>query len=123
MESSEKLKKLVEYYGKLKGYPEKSYLKMFTDDHDLNYNQWNAYTRGAQVVGSKIVQTLMDIFPSLNMNWYLKEDYNMFTDEKLHEVAEIDPKYAPEIVDQLYVRVEALSKTLKEINKLSDLKK
>jgi hypothetical protein len=31
-------------------------------DFDLNYNQWNAYTRGAQVVGNKITLRLMEIF-------------------------------------------------------------
>jgi hypothetical protein len=33
-------------------------------DFDLNYNQWNAYTRGAQVVGNKITLRLMEIFPN-----------------------------------------------------------
>jgi hypothetical protein len=40
-------------------YPEKSYTAMFWN---LNYNQWNAYTRGAQVVGNKITLRLMEIF-------------------------------------------------------------
>jgi hypothetical protein len=45
-----KIKSLISSYGKDKDYPEKS--AMFCKDFDLNYNQWNAYTRGAQVVGN-----------------------------------------------------------------------
>lgn len=116
---SEKIKRLVEYYGKLKGYPEKSYLMKFTEDFELNYNQWNAYTRGKQVIGLKIIQTLMDIFPNLNMNWYLKEDYNMFITEESVKVSEPDTKYSHEIVDELYKRVDVLSKKMNEINKIS----
>jgi hypothetical protein len=55
---------------------------MFCKDFDLNYNQWNAYTRGAQVVGNKITLRLMEIFPNLNLNWLLKDtDSNMFIGE------------------------------------------
>jgi hypothetical protein len=52
-------KSLISSYGKDKDYPEKSYTAMFWN---LNYNQWNAYTRGAQVVGNKITLRLMEIF-------------------------------------------------------------
>jgi len=118
---SEKIKMLVEYYGKLKGYPEKSYLKKFAEDNNLNYNQWNAYTRGTQALGLKIIHTLMDVFPDLNMNWFLKNDYNMFTTEKKDSEEELDPKYSKEIVDSLYKRVDEMGKKLMEINKLSKL--
>jgi hypothetical protein len=77
-----KIKSLISSYGKDKDYPEKSYTAMFCKDFDLNYNQWNAYTRGAQVVGNKITLRLMEIFPNLNLNWLLKDtDSNMFIGE------------------------------------------
>jgi hypothetical protein len=46
-----KIKSLI-CYGKDKDYPEKSYA-MFCKDFDLNYNQWNAYTRGHKLWGNK----------------------------------------------------------------------
>jgi hypothetical protein len=41
-----KIKSLISSYGK--DYPEVIYT-MFCKDFDLNYNQWNAYTRGAKL--------------------------------------------------------------------------
>lgn len=118
---SEKIKKLIEYYGKLKGYPESSYVSRFAEDFKLNYNQWSAYTRGAQVIGLKIIHKLMEIFPDLNMNWYMKDDYNMFITENFNKVEEVDPKYSKEIVDALYKRADEMGKKLSEIHKLSKL--
>jgi hypothetical protein len=116
---SEKIKMLIEHYGKLKGYPQKSYLMKFAEDFELNYNQWNAYTRGQQVIGLKIIHILMEVFPDLNLNWLLKDDYNMFVTEEISKVSESDPKYSPQIVDELYKRVEVLNIKMKEINKIS----
>jgi hypothetical protein len=76
-----KIKSLISSYGKDKDYPEKSYTACFCKDFDLNYNQWNAYTRGAQVVGNKI--TINGDFSNLNLNWLLKDtDSNMFIGER-----------------------------------------
>lgn len=80
--AKEKIKKLVEVYGFSKNYPEKSHLKRWCEDFDFNYTQWNGYTRGTQKIGVKIVEQLMDIFPELNLNWLLKDEHNMFSEEK-----------------------------------------
>lgn len=125
---NEKLKRLVAHYGETRNYPVKSYLPMFCEDNGLNYIQWNTYLRGAQKIGMKIVYDLLNIFPNLNLNWLFKDEENMFlineyenNDEEIHVVNEIDTKYSTEIVDELYKKVEVLSKRMKEINKLSTL--
>lgn len=71
---------LMAHYGKSKGYAEKSYVSTFCEDFDLNYKQWSAYTRGAQNMGMKIIDRLIEIFPKLNLNWLLKDDGYMFND-------------------------------------------
>ncbi|MBN8565262.1 MAG: hypothetical protein J0M25_00820 [Flavobacteriales bacterium] len=83
-----KIKVLVEAYGKEKGYPEKSYMAKFCEDFELNYNQWNAYSRGAQVIGTKIVQRLMEIFPDVDLNWLLKENEALEALSMVHEPKE-----------------------------------
>lgn len=70
----EKIKEIISSYGKAKGYPERSHTARFCDDFGLNYNQWKAYTRGAQDIGIKVIHTLMDIFPELDLNWLLKKE-------------------------------------------------
>jgi hypothetical protein len=77
-EYGDKIRTLVEIYGKERNYPPKSYLSMFCKDNDVNYSQWNAHIGGRQVVGIKILDKLMYIFKNLNMNWFLKDDPNMF---------------------------------------------
>lgn len=77
-----KLKKLIALYGKEKGYPEKSYVAMFCTDNGLSYNQWNAYLRGSQNLGTKIIQQLIDIFPGVDLNWLLKDETPQFTSKK-----------------------------------------
>ena len=74
----QKIQDLIAHYGKLHNVPEKSYLVRFTDDFQLNYKQWSAYTRGDQNLGIKIIDQLMDIFPELNLNWFLKDIGDMF---------------------------------------------
>lgn len=76
--TGEKIGRLIEFYGQEKGYEKKSHLPKFCEDFNLNYTQWNAYTRGAQNVGTKIIDLLIDIFPDLNLNWLLKDEINMF---------------------------------------------
>lgn len=79
--TKEKIKELIEVYGFRKDYPEKSHLKRWCEDFEFNYTQWNAYTRGSQKIGVKIVEQLIDIFPELNLNWLLKDEPNMFIEE------------------------------------------
>jgi len=111
-----KIKALVEFYGRSKGYPEKSYLPKFCEDFDVNYKQWNAYFRGTQNLGTKIFDILMDIFPDLNMNWLLKDDPNMFlSSESEFIINEPQVKYAKNITNS------DLMKKLEEIH--SDLKR
>jgi hypothetical protein len=73
-----KIRTLIEIYGKSKNYLPKEYLSGFCKDNDVNYSQWNAYIGERQVVGIKIIDLLMHIFPNLNMNWLLKDDPNPF---------------------------------------------
>lgn len=125
---NEKLKLLINHYGSTREYPVKSYVPMFCEDNNLNYIQWNTYLRGAQKIGIKIVYDLLNIFPDLNLNWLFKDEENMFLVNEyeipvhnLDTVNEIDTKYSPEIVDELYKRLEAMSHKMKEINKISSL--
>lgn len=114
----DKIKGLISAYGKSKGYPEKSYTAMFCKDFDLNYNQWNAYTRGAQVVGNKITLKLMEIFPNLNLNWLIKEETNMFTEEDKKEVLvnEPIPNYKKEItLEDIYSKLETILVEMRKV--------
>ena len=115
-----KIKSLISTYGKNRGYPEKSYTAMFCKDFELNYNQWNAYTRGAQVIGPKITQKLMEVFPNLNLNWFFKEDQNMFVGEKTETVTvkEPEPVYQKEITpEDIFYKMEEMLIELKALNK------
>jgi hypothetical protein len=117
-----KIKQLISHYGESKGYPEKSHVAKFCEDFNLNYTQWNAYTRDAQNIGIKIIDKLMEIFPNLNLNWLFKDAYNMWIeDEKLAVVSEDDPKYSREVVDGLYKNVKVLTNKLAEIHRLSSI--
>lgn len=112
----EKFISLVAVYGKDKGYPEKSYLPMFCKDFDLAYNQWYAYTKGKQVVGIKIIHRIIEIFPNINLNWFLKDDPNMFTHESDVLILE-----EPKAIYNKKVTNEDLMTKLEEIQ--NDLKK
>lgn len=97
---TEKIKQLIEVYGKDKGYEEKAHIKRFCEDFSLSYTQWNAYLRGAQNVGIKIVEQLIDIFPNINLNWFLKDEDNMFIGgEIISKVSETAPKYGKNITN------------------------
>lgn len=115
-----KIKKLVEIYGSGKNYDTKSYLAKFCEDNNLNYIQWNAYTRGAQTLGIKIVYLLIDIFPNLNLNWLLKDEGDIFTseEENVMIVNDLKSEYVKTPKD---VTNEDLMKKLEEIEK--DIKK
>jgi hypothetical protein len=113
----EKIRSLISNYGKSQEYPEKSYTAMFCKDFELNYNQWNAYTRGAQVVGNKITLKLMDIFPDLNLNWLLKDELNMFVGkDNLLAIREPEPKYSKKIdQEDIYNKLEDILTELKKV--------
>lgn len=113
-----KIKRLIDQYGEEKGLPEKSRLVRFCEEYGLNYNQWNAYTRGAQDIGIKIIQVLMDIFPEMDLNWLLKKDYPSRTDSQ-YLVEEGDPKYSKAVVDNLYKSYREVTKTINEIHKMT----
>lgn len=112
----EKIRTLIEVYGKEKGYPPKSYLSMFCEDNDVNYSQWNAHIGGRQVAGTKIIDKLMHVFPNLNMNWLLKYDGNMFISNKsdliLREPAGVYGKSATNI--DLMKKLEEIHKDIKK---------
>ena len=115
-----KIKSLISTYGKSKGYSEKSYTAMFCKDFELNYNQWNAYTRGAQVVGPKITQKLMEVFPNLNLNWFFKQESNMFVGDNTATMVmqEPEPVYKKEITpEDIYNKMEEMLSELKALNK------
>lgn len=80
---SDRIKALIEYYGKNKNYPEKSYTTRFCEAFDLNYIQWSSYSNGKQKAGIKIIYQLMNIFPDLNLNWLLKDDSRMFLSQNM----------------------------------------
>lgn len=112
----DKIKALIDEYGKRKGYPEKSYIPKFCEDFDLNYIQWFSYTKGKTNPGIKIIYFLVNIFPELNLNWLLKEDLNMFTvPNAVFAFEEPAEKYGKEVT------TNDLMKKLEEIQ--SDLKK
>jgi hypothetical protein len=112
-----KIKKLIEAYGIEKGYEVKSYLPKFCEDNNLNYIQWNAYTRGAQTLGIKIVYLLIDIFPDLNLNWLMKDDVNVFIgNENVPVIKEPAPKPAKKIEQQdIYDKLDDILIELKKV--------
>jgi hypothetical protein len=69
----DKIKAVIDYYGKIKGHAEKSYLPKFTEEHKLNYKQWAAFCNGSQTAGYKVVDVFMDIFPNLDLNYLIKD--------------------------------------------------
>jgi len=109
-----KIKVLVEAYGNKMGYPEKSHLAKFCEDFDLNYNQWSAYSRGAQVIGTKIVQRLMEIFPEVDLNWLLRENSDEILPDMVKEPAEVYQKSSEkQIMDKLELIHQDILKLIK----------
>jgi hypothetical protein len=113
----DKIKSLITDYGKSKGYLEKSYVAMFCEDFELSYNQWNAYTRGAQNIGTKVIHRLIEIFPELNLNWLLKDESNRYVSEvKEMIVCEPVEKYDKNVTNEdLMNKLETI---LSEVNKI-----
>lgn len=110
-----KIRKLIAVWGNNKGYPEKSYVTMFCNENNLSYNQWNAYLRGSQNLGTKIIQQLISIFPDLNLNWLLKEDLNMFTKQNVNNhIEEPEPKYKNVTNDDIMAKLEEVHADLRK---------
>jgi hypothetical protein len=117
----DKIKKLIALYGKDRGYAEKSYVAMFCEDWELNYNQWNAYTRGAQKAGIKIIHQLMDVFPDLNLNWLLKDVGDVFISGKTSIILNEPPtKYNKTVTNSEIIN--KLDDILTEIKKTTSSK-
>jgi len=112
----DKIKALIEEYGRRKGYLEKSYIPKFCEDFDLNYIQWFSYTKGKQNPGIKIIYNLMNIFPNLNLNWLFKDDLNMFTGDEGLVFREPDPIYMKEIsnLDIMY-KLDSIEREIKKL--------
>jgi hypothetical protein len=118
----DKIAQLIDHYGKSKGYPAKSYLKNFTKDFELNYNQWNSYCNqnGGDNAGIKVLGVLLKIFPDLNLNWLFKDDYNMFQTEEQRLASEPDA-YSLHNYETLLKEITNLKNRLVHINKLSQV--
>jgi len=117
----DKIKALIDVYGKSKGYPEKSYIPKFCEDFDLNYIQWFSYVKGRTNPGLKIIYNLVNIFPALNLNWLLKEDSNMFTDPNAVFVFE-EPgeEYGKEVSNNdIMKKLEIIEKEIKKLKSSS----
>lgn len=111
-----KIMRLIEHYGKQKGFEEKHYLRGFTSDLGLNYTQWAAYTRGSQNLGIKVLDQLMQIFPDLNLNWLLKDDPEMFLTDIIGKVAEPEAKYmVTNVKDPVMTKLDAIHEDLKKM--------
>lgn len=109
----EKIKALIEVYGKSKGYPEKSYLPKFCEDFNLNYVQWFSYSNNKQKAGIKILYILMNIFPKLNLNWFFKNEGGMFSE---FDVSHISPKQE----SREEVRIEFVGRIENSITKITE---
>jgi hypothetical protein len=116
---TEKIKQLIEVYGKSQNYEDKAHTKRFCEDFSLSYTQWNAYLRGAQNIGIKIIEQLIDIFPNLNLNWLLKEETNMFIGQDIPGmVSEPSSKYGKNITNlDLLKKLEEIQK---EVHKMAE---
>ena len=109
-----KIMRLIAAYGASKGYAEKSYLKRFTEDFSLNYNQWNAYTRDAQVIGLKVFEKIEEIFPDINWNWLFRDEnepmfYKELTPYMVNEPEEVSEK------DDLISKLNAIHADVRKI--------
>lgn len=113
-----KIMRLIEHYGKEKGFEEKHYLRGFTNELGLNYTQWSAYTRGSQNLGIKVIDQLMQIFPDLNLNWLLKDDHEMFLSDVIGKVADPEAKYmVNKASDPIMSKLEAIHN---DLNKMAE---
>jgi hypothetical protein len=118
-----KIKSLISVYGNSKDYPEKSHTALFCKDFELSYNQWNAYTRGAQLIGTKVTQKLIEIFPDLNLNWFFKDMGEMFISEHDYPTNSRVPnvQYSTKTdIDNLNNKLEEMLSEIKKMNSKSE---
>ena len=115
-----KISAVIEYYGKIKGYPEKSHLTKFTEDFKLNYKQWAAWCNGGIPAGYKIVDIFLDIFPAIDTNWLIKEsvsekeDMFLLSGTKVYTVQEPTEPIKKEITnEQIFTKLEEIHFELK----------
>lgn len=111
----EKIKAVIEYYGKIKEYPAKSYLPRFVEDFELNYNQWATFCNGGQKAGYKVVDVFVHIFPDIDTNYLIKDSIpvsaDMFntTKEKVFIVQEPEEPIRKVITnEQIFTKLEAI---------------
>jgi hypothetical protein len=112
-----KIKELIWDWGKERNLPEKSYISKFCEDNSLSYNQWSAYTRGAQNIGIKILEVLYKIFPNINFNWLLKNSPEKY-EQAYSLVAEPSASYSFDDVDSVDQLKEILSKLQKKVDQM-----
>lgn len=112
-----KIKKLIEAYGIEKKYDQKTQLRRFCEDFNLNYIQFHAYSKGSQNLGIKIIYVLMEIFPDLNLNWLLKDEENMFVSKKdLTILCEPVVKYGKMVTNsELMAKLEEIHSDIKKL--------
>ena len=111
-----KIKAVIEYYGQIKNYPEKSYITKFCEDFKLNYKQWSALCSGNLPGGYKVVDIFLDIFPNIDTNWLIKNDVPVNGDKFLSSgkiekksAKELNEEYTREITnDQLFRKMEEI---------------
>lgn len=121
-----KIKELIDKYGEINQIPERKRLKRFTEDHELNYKQWAAFVNGGQDAGYKVVDIFMDIFPDIDLNWFIKDEegYKYEIEEKINLVNEPSTekieKPKKEISNaQIFLK---LNEVLMEVKKISNEK-
>ncbi len=111
----EKIRELIEDYGKANNIAEKSFLRQFTEEFDLNYAQWSNYIRGEQNLGLKPIEKLIEIFPYINLNWLLKdygEKYIVNNITPYPEAEDPELNFASEVDSELKITNEMLMKKL-----------
>lgn len=114
-----KIRLLIDKYGEINNIPKSKRLSRFTEDNNLNYKQWAAVLNGAQDAGAVAVDIFMDIFPDIDLNWFIKDIKNDYLEEnksiiKLEEPAE---NYKKDITNrQLFIKLNEILLEVKKIN-------
>lgn len=117
----DKIKAVIKHWGNIKGIPEKSHLTRFAEEYDLNYKQWAAFCNGGQTAGYKVVDVFMDIFPSMDMNYLIKEEIpanaDMFdlSTSKFLILQEPNENYKSISNNQLYLKLEEIHFEIKSV--------
>lgn len=122
----EKIRELIEDYGKANSIAEKSVLRQFSENFELNYTQWSNYIRGEQNLGLKPIEKLMEIFPNMNLNWLLRDEgekyINLNTNYSANEqptlrVADNESEALQKItLEIIYEKLQLMHQDIKEAN-------